>query len=852
MKKTFIAGVLLLAMTVVGGSTFTSCKDNNEADFIENKADYAYLKQALDDLQQQLINCKGDCQQNIADLLAKITKLQSDKADKTELTAAIEALKNVYVTQAAYDAAMKTVNDRLKALEEKEDKADQFTASEVADLKAIIALKAQIEKIAGLESSVQALEKWFELGKYEGGFPEGFTPAEFQKYVMQGQWVIDNKTGLEAVLEKLEEIKLLDKDAIVDLNTYHADFSKISEMYDILFPEGTEGEWWSYAEVIENIKANTKAIADLQEKLLDRLNNMVTSLVLQATTNPVFGGFNSPLGVNSMVLMTYYGENTTGITAFPSSEVEDCNLSFDDNDIDWAALTSDSYSVGEQVVGTNDEGQAVLGNLWFTVNPGTVENLDGEFALVNSRDDDPVVALNNVTKDDETVLKFGISSRAAGNGNGLYQADVTVDPAQLGAIKVHIQPGLANTLKEAVKNHTASDMVAMFKAIYKQLQDVCDANALRYTYDAYTSQNEDGSWNKTQQKVYSNYGVAATAFKPLSFATLKGSSLNVKLPTISPISINKDLVNLNLGTFTVDSKNFSLNIKFGEPTFNHIGEMLVPVELTTEKGDKVTGTINIAKDANDIVDSIKGSIQEWLKGNGTEENPGLDAKVDKSIWVALFNDPNAVDPKYPYDPEQPIGVVTDLIAQVNDMTGNIQDKLNNLVDQINNDYLGRVNSLVDRYNTVAERINNMLKDPNHYLQVTMLYRKAGKFALNGTHMPEVELPFGLLSTNPSQPTQFKGVGEAISLWATTYNFETVCPTFKKMVAVTKVTTPEGENTTLRDKANATLAKVLPGDRNRVALNVAGAPNGTVYEIAYQALDYSGFTSTVKCYVQVIR
>lgn len=50
-----------------------------------------------------------------------------------------------------------------------------------------------------------------------------------------------------------------------------------------------------------------------------------------------------------------------------------------------------------------------------------------------------------------------------------------------------------------------------------------------------------------------------------------------------------------------------------------------------------------------------------------------------------------------------------------------------------------------------------------------------------------------------------------------------------------------------------MATVINGDANRVALDVKGATNGVyTYEIAYQALDYTGHTSTVKCYVQVVR
>ncbi len=356
--------------------------------------------------------------------------------------------------------------------------------------------------------------------------------------------------------------------------------------------------------------------------------------------------------------------------------------------------------------------------------------------------------------------------------------------------------------------------------------------------------------------------MAATAYKPLSFATLKGTSIR-HIPTFGSIEINKDMVDLDLGKFTVDGNNFSLKLNFGKPEFKDLSEIKVPVKLTgTVEGSDGNETvtiedeIDITDQAQEIQDNLIAAIDEWLEGKPGE--PSLDDRVQEAIWYALFNapkdenDPEAVDPKYPYDPKKPIGVVADLVKQVNDMMGGIQDKLDNLVDQINKDYLGKVNTLIDKYNAIANRVNKVLDDPNHYLQSVLLYRKAGKLALNGT-TPEVELPFGILSTDPSAPTIFKGTGEAISLWATTYNFETLAPAFKKIVGVVKVTDKNGNpKPELAKTANATLAKILDNGQYRVALNVKGAADGDRYEVAYQALDYTGHTSTVKCYIMIAR
>ena len=864
MKKQFITGVLLLALTAGGVSTFTSCKDTDEDVYNELNAEQVSLRAALNKLQEQLTQCPTKCQEKIDSLKTELEKAIGEKADSATVDSLFRDLANKY----ADSATVAGLIDKLDSLQAKVDSlkfpdapAAQFTDEQATALKDLAAISTQITnffaKDGGLDqmqSQLDGLSAWFEgIDKF------GITSVkDFQEAVSAGAFVSDNKVAFEKLVEYLDEKGF---DALDQLKLYYDKFEEFNTMYEAIFenaklPEGAT-DWWNYGEVMQNIMNNAAAIEVLKDdvdKLLNRLNDMVTSLVLQATTNSVFGSFNTPFGINSMVLMAPYGEIATGIKTFPANpydgETEEC---YTMADIDWSAMTNDFYDLTERgtskIVALNENKQAKLGNLWFTVNPGTVNNLDlNGFAIVNSVEND-VVKLTNVTKDDETVLKFGIGSRAAGNGNGLYTAEAVIDPENLDQIKVHIESGLVESLKDAVKNRTASDMVQMLKVIYNQLQDICDANALRYTYKAATGKDANGNWIETEQKVYSNYGMAATAFKPLSYATLRGTSIGAHLPTFGSIEISKDLVNLDLGTFEVDGNNFKLNLHFGQPEFSYTGVADQVIEIYD--GDRLIDTITIKlnDDIESVFNEITGAINAWI-GSGDDS---LDARVEKSIWYALFNDPNAEDPKYPYDPNQSIGVVTDLVNQVNDMTGGIQDKLNDLVDKINSDYLGKVNSLISKYNTVAERINNALKDPNHYLQSVMLYRKAGKLGLNG-HTPEVELPLGILSTDPKRPTQFKGAGEAISLWATSYTFETVAPAFKKFVGVVSVKDQDGN---LRDdlarEANKTLAKVMNGDQTRVALNVKNAKGGVfTYEVAFQALDYTGHTSTVKCYLQVVR
>lgn len=852
----------------------------------------------------------------IGNIQATLDKLPAniDKLTATDLT--------TLVSLAAQAQSLKELADKKQQLLDLLNKEDNDTKydDEIAainkilngdgtaanpGLKAIVAdLDKDINGVngeGGLRADVNALKdlnKWFDGIGIED-------PKVFQDYVNQGQWVIDHKEKFdiieknandaydyifgnekEGIVGKKDLIEKLDGNALDALKNYYTKFgeldeiSKLKTMYATLFPEGIkEGDdWWNYDETIKAIQQNQTDIQELQtkveeiEKKVDRLennlDNMVTSLVLQTTTNPLFGSINTPFGVNSMVLMAYYGKLTTGLESFPASNqsTEYCgdDVDPDINRINWASMMSgdvsdvaynpiDFNNTGN-LIATNEDKLATLGTLWFTVNPSTVANLDGTFTLVNSVDKEVPVKFEAV-KDTETVFKFGFNSRSA-EDNGLYRAEAFIDPAELDNIKINIEPGLKDALVDAVKNHTVTDIAHMLKTVYYQLQNVCDANALRYTWNSYDTQNEDGTWNMKENKVYTNYGLAATAFKPLSFHTLYGSSFR-KLPHIGSIELSKDLVDLDFKPFKIGNVTLDIDLKIESIQLTEVatteitvkipekydvnvdsngsGSATLPENWENTPGMYSTITVDITKDLQGVVNKIQASIDEWIKGvPGNENKPGLNAEINNAIKEAVDNAFNGKD-----------GLVTSIEGQVNDMMGDIQDKVNDLVDKINRDYLGKVNNFVGKVNKVSDRINNVLSDPNHYLQAMMMYKDA-----NGN--------FHILSTDPKRPSQFKGNGEAIELFATTYNFETICPVFKKFVGVNKVTTANDTASTAALKKAANVADnymgtVFEGDHQRVALDVKGATNGVyTYEIAYQALDFHGYTSTVKCYIQVIR
>lgn len=755
-----------------------------------------------------------------------------------------------------------------------------------------------VDRTANLESELGTFKGYVDdLNKY---FTKAdgtkYTVEEFQTALSNAAWVGDNMVALSNLVELNDVLKKENLEALNNFLTTNS-FDQLVQMYTTLFPNGED--WGdvtptNYIDVVKRlgnaetllnnvndrlgtaetdisnlssdlgelttkVDENANAIDELKTQIdgiLGRLNEMVTGLVLQATKNRIFGSINTPVGINTYILMTYYGRYTTpALQEFPCSR--EASVEYDGAvkegeraDIEWHGIPgvqivpATDFVVDGKLVNVNDQKQADLGSLWFTVNPGTVNGLNvNNFALVNSIENESPVKLNKVEKDDDTVIKFGYS-RAAGNGNGLYQAQASVAPAQLDEIKIDIEPGMKDALINAVNNRTAASASKLLAEIGRQVTDICDAQALRYTY------TQKGETEAT--KIYSQYGIAATAFKPFGFMALYDKSFKT-LPDWKDIEIPDSIVDFDFSKFEIDDDinldlNMTLEIKGIE--IDKVGDQWVEYKYPDKfdhEGNPThwaTDRINIKDNINSVIENVQNSVNEWI--NGTADQPGLSDQI-----ISQINDQieDAVHEMF-FGTEDKPGIAQQIEDQVNNMTGQIQNKLYDLVDQINTDYIGKINRVGHYYQRVANRINNLLRNPNHYLQSMMMYRSAdGNLAR--------------LSTNPKQATVFRGEGEAIELWPTSYCFETACPMFKKIVAVTKVTYYANANSKGVDKPNLVLAAnnhdnlmgvAFNGERAQIALDIKGAneKGSYVYEIAYQGLDYTGHTSTIKNYITVVR
>ena len=127
MKKHFITGVLLLAVTAGGFSTFTSCKDTDEDLYTELNSQQVSLKAALEALKTQCENCSTNCATKISELETLIGNLPED-TDKTSIVEWVKELLAKKADKNTVDNILEILNgngntpgliDRVTALEEK-------------------------------------------------------------------------------------------------------------------------------------------------------------------------------------------------------------------------------------------------------------------------------------------------------------------------------------------------------------------------------------------------------------------------------------------------------------------------------------------------------------------------------------------------------------------------------------------------------------------------------------------------------------------------------------------------------------------------------------------------------------
>ena len=580
------------------------------------------------------------------------------------------------------------------------------------------------------------------------------------------------------------------------------------------------------AAAIEAINDDIDDIFDRLDEVNEALKALITGIVVQGTENPVYGTFALPFGVKSNVLIAFYGKSDNPVLFPTKATANFVKNSETFTDEDWAMISgvSQFWKPGNSTLFNETSGNA--GTIYVTVNPGSVDFEGQTLELVNSKDVASKVVLEPLVKENDKELMFGYT-RAA-ETNGFYSAKATLSEDDINAVKINIQDGLASAFKSVLKERTFHSVGTLASKLYQQFDGMLPAQGLKASWTDYNGEHS----------VYSQYGIAATAVKPLSYSfledldvqTVPGYERAIKFVNRVANSVKTDLERL-WPDFALDATSVKIR-KLSEIDLNKYKvsySVTINTESTRFQANKVVegGVEYIVVTHPDHTGFLKVALGDDAKAEQDPSNP--------KIWILTLTK-TANDITNILDVDGKIDDVNAFIDDVNDLLADLDDTLGEVEDVVDKDK-NAVKRYIDRLN---EKLTSIINSANRRIQPVLLVgnratgmKAASRIAGNATSFKQSTVEFIL----------------------TSYTVEIVTPAFKKHIAVTNVfkdgKSAQGGDADCKaalDKANAQakMNTVLDGDKCSVS---ASFDKGYVYEVAYSALDYSGKISMHKYYVK---
>ena len=832
MKKKIINVFLMALLAMVTVGTVVSCKDYEEDNYsdlngkitvgLQEQVDA--LEKVKQELQTELENLKKDYQEGDAALDARIVYLEQT------IVTINNSITEINQTLGSHTTSINTMWETLYktggVVETLDDLVGRVSTNEISikELKELLAgynpegwnramsdaSAAQTQ--AGINAAaIEELKKKFAAGS---DYDEVLNAIKDALYQGENTWLSLD----QFVKNELDKYNVVDE---TELNNALADMEAKYQT-----------ELNDFRDSINDVTAKLEAqTADLYNKLglvSNSLNKYVSSVLIQATDNPVFGSFAFPANISSNVLAAYYGDVKD--LKFPTNEpynyVDAQNaLTAKDLEMMGAAASNQYFYNGRVVSGMQADGTVAAGNagtLYLTVNPNTV-NAEGTTAvLVNSQDVPSGVLLSPLKRSDK-VLNFGYT-RAA--NNGFYEAAATVAPDAVDGVSPRISyddlKGLKDEIKDAVnaiRNKGNVDITGLIYSVYSISSNILDAQAAKFSWlDDSLYLAEDGKSylvKQIERSTYTQYALAATAVHPLSFAFAKDVHYD-EFPGINKVEdIIGDMFNKiedAIPTIDVDDLNIHIEVKdfVFDPVELEDGSVVVNVDILDEETGKHY------KQTIDITDKVEEAVNEALGG----------ASGDVSNYI-----------------KDVVNQLNEQVAQINDIIDQLRDinEIGNKLDEIEDkiyDYLSKGETLL------LKLVNNA----NELLQPMMLAKTADSYVV--------------LSRSASAPTKFRAASmttDGLILRPTTYSAEVLAPAFKKFVGVANVykngkSAQGGDADCLAalkavNNASSDLCKVQDGEWNKAQLK--GAKAGYVYEIVYTAADFSGKIVVKRFYIELV-
>jgi hypothetical protein len=578
--------------------------------------------------------------------------------------------------------------------------------------------------------------------------------------------------------------------------------SKINAINEAL--EDQAGDIEDLQDQIDDINDTLDELQEQIDEIVDALKNMVTSVTVNATSTSILANSKIIPGINMQFLGAAFGQ-AEGNGEFPSAKEGDYVKNH------GVALDAADVKGADQITWNDKDylpiakgGKAAAGTVYFTVNPSNVnvKNL-GKLELVNSQDNASFVTIDkeNAAPSQE-VLTWGITR--AEYPTTLWEAPAiinlkdkdlaTIDPTQIIDFKAIASDvrSLMSELKQDAINANRSNYEATAKSATKTIVKNAGqivAEVLQAKVPALPALALKAEWNDVvgTRSVLSDYSIAATAYKPLSFTF--GNDL-----------IDGRYVSLD----RLDNAFARIINKLKSKIPADFAPINISIDLSTVTATKTTTVYTIIEtDAGSQIKNIKISTTLPVPNDGV-----MPAALgpDKTYYTAG-------------------DVTVDLSATIEDIQTAVNaginlDQINSMINEVNK-LMAEAKSYADRSKSFEQRVSNFLEKE--------LNRVISKVATDG--FTRVLEPIILFQINDNYAVSrfFNGTtlpAGKVDLIPTTMTYELLAPAYKKYVAVKKA-----------DGSFAFQKVLTKGDKdfNKVTVDLAAGN----YTVIYSALDFSG-------------
>ena len=872
MKKKITNYFLLLAIAIVGLSSFVSCKDYESDDTVS-------MKEQLRDI---IIKQAGD----VSNLASQLQALEGKVGNTDQLAGKTlaEVLADVNATATAAQTTANENDAQLKAL---------FGAT--TDLNEAV---SQLTCVSDLSSKVLTLEKTLNGGDGEDGLVKKVSDIRSELTTLCNGWTgnlkdLSDEAAKALALAKEDSVRI-DKlasdhqDSIteinkqisllngkydnlqLDVNAAKADAAAAKKQADSLFNETKrlidsanqvamahindtlavtkqelETAFKAADEALsEKIDSLDAALNSLLNKLSDRMYKMVTGVIIQGTENYVTGSVNTPFDISSNVLAAFYGSNKTGVNVtFPMGAVSGYSSCYvrPEEATGFTPLIAGETVLAADATAMYENSDVYGGNagrLYVTVNPSSADMSGLQCSLVDTRDDAAAgYGTFTLNKCNDRQMKFGWTRSAETNGFYVANANVVDPQAAKADVNVETLKDVAkDVLKKVTKSGTSRLSIAeAVSTVYKELNNKLVAYAVKIpgTY-------VDSLGVEHERNIYSQYKLAATAVKPLSYATLK-DGLSKQIPMLPTLESKGIIIDMDQFKWTPISEMDSIEVTVeldNYPDINNItinGDPVVDVDVTQPQAviTKVYENKSTGVRYNEDELPAGANLNDYYLVDISVTVKDADVKLGNfdfsNVKVTIGTKTETMKVKVPMDD------FNAMIRDINDQVGGMLDNVTSVAEKLNN-AVQSVDNYINRMNSYIQKINNKLRNINSLLQITLMYETS-----NGGYAQVNAVNSASAATQMSLNGKTEG---AILLKPTSYTAEMFAPALKKYVAVTSAPSAAAQNFA---NAGENMNKVLDG-RCREVMFQANQPG--LYEITYSAVDFYGYITTRKFYINV--